>query len=243
MSGKYKWDNQISQIRWLVHVERKTDEDVVMRTWKTGVGKHRNIGKPILMLRYVIWKTRSRKYYTIETDGSYKKIHGGNKSTDRRSQIRRTWRMWTLDAPTWSRERAKKKLLIRLIWRRIQFPNRSRWPLGASTALQLTDLSLTLASGAMVKVAVNADLWLHAVPSRASYGRHSLVASRALLTLLYEGIAWKTVRYISRCIRMGGHWWKWLCKCGKWLPRAGKHDGTVTGICISTVTITNIWMQ
>ena len=31
--------------RWLGHVERKTEKEVVMRTWKLEVGRHRNIGK------------------------------------------------------------------------------------------------------------------------------------------------------------------------------------------------------
>ena len=31
--------------RWLGHVERKTEEDVVMRTWKMEVGGHRKIGR------------------------------------------------------------------------------------------------------------------------------------------------------------------------------------------------------
>ena len=37
-----------ARLRWLGHVERKTEEDVVMRTWKMEVGGHRNIERPKL---------------------------------------------------------------------------------------------------------------------------------------------------------------------------------------------------
>ena len=43
-------------LRWLGHVERKTEEDVVMRTWKTEVGGHRKIGRPKLRWSDVIRK-------------------------------------------------------------------------------------------------------------------------------------------------------------------------------------------
>ena len=34
-----------ARLRWLGHVERKNEEDVVMRTWKMEVGGHRNLGR------------------------------------------------------------------------------------------------------------------------------------------------------------------------------------------------------
>ncbi len=34
------------RLRWLGDVERKTEEDVVMRTWKMEVGGHRRIERP-----------------------------------------------------------------------------------------------------------------------------------------------------------------------------------------------------
>ena len=36
------------RLRWFGHVERKTEEDVVTRTWKMKMGRHRNIGRPKL---------------------------------------------------------------------------------------------------------------------------------------------------------------------------------------------------
>ena len=40
MSGKIRE----ARLRWLGNVERKTEEDVVMITWKMKVGGHRKIG-------------------------------------------------------------------------------------------------------------------------------------------------------------------------------------------------------
>ena len=42
--------------RWLGLVERKTEEDVVMRTWKMEVGGQRKIGRPKLRWSDVIRK-------------------------------------------------------------------------------------------------------------------------------------------------------------------------------------------
>ena len=39
------------------HVERKTEEELVMRTWKMEVGGHRQIGRPKLR-----WGDVTRKY-------------------------------------------------------------------------------------------------------------------------------------------------------------------------------------
>ena len=39
-------------LNWLGHVARKTEEDVVMRTWKMEVGGHRQIGRPKLLWSY-----------------------------------------------------------------------------------------------------------------------------------------------------------------------------------------------
>ena len=35
-----------ARLRWLGHVDGKTGEDVVMRTWKMDEGGHRRIGRP-----------------------------------------------------------------------------------------------------------------------------------------------------------------------------------------------------
>ena len=35
-----------TRLRWLGHVERKTVDDVVMKTWNIEVCGHRNIGRP-----------------------------------------------------------------------------------------------------------------------------------------------------------------------------------------------------
>ena len=45
---------------WLGHVERKSEEEVVMRTWKTEVGGHRKIGRPKLRYSDVIYKKRHK---------------------------------------------------------------------------------------------------------------------------------------------------------------------------------------
>ena len=37
-----------ARLRWLDHVTRKTEEDVVKRTWKMEVGGHRKMGTPKL---------------------------------------------------------------------------------------------------------------------------------------------------------------------------------------------------
>ena len=44
-------------LNWSGHVARKTEEDVVMRTWKMEVGGHRQIGRPKL-----VWSDVIRKY-------------------------------------------------------------------------------------------------------------------------------------------------------------------------------------
>ena len=43
-----------ARLRWLGHVKRKTEEDVVMRTCKMAVGGHRKIGRPKLRWTEVI---------------------------------------------------------------------------------------------------------------------------------------------------------------------------------------------
>ena len=45
------------RLRWLGHVERKTEEDVVMRTWKMEVSGHRKIGRPKLRWGMLYEKT------------------------------------------------------------------------------------------------------------------------------------------------------------------------------------------
>ena len=50
-----------ARLRWLGHVERKTEEDVVMRTWKMEVGGHRKIGRPKLRWSDVIRKHMKEK--------------------------------------------------------------------------------------------------------------------------------------------------------------------------------------
>ena len=35
-----------ARLRWLSHVERKTEEDVVMGTWKMEVSGRRKVGRP-----------------------------------------------------------------------------------------------------------------------------------------------------------------------------------------------------
>ena len=67
------------RLRWLGHVERKTEEDVVMRTWKMEVGGHRKIGRPKLRWSDVIRKDMKEIGVKIEE-----------------AQDRRTWRLKTL---------------------------------------------------------------------------------------------------------------------------------------------------
>ena len=43
-----------AKLRWLGHVERQTEEDVVMGTWTMEVGGHRKIGRPKLRWSDVI---------------------------------------------------------------------------------------------------------------------------------------------------------------------------------------------
>ena len=50
-----------ARLRWLGHMERKTEEDVVMRTWKMEVGGHGKIGRPKLRWSDVIEKTYKEK--------------------------------------------------------------------------------------------------------------------------------------------------------------------------------------
>ena len=45
-----------ARLRWLGHVARKTEDDVVMRTWKMEVGGHQKIGRPKLKWSDVIRK-------------------------------------------------------------------------------------------------------------------------------------------------------------------------------------------
>ena len=59
-------------------MDRKTEEDVVMRTWKMEVGGHRKIGRPKLRWSDVIRKDMKEKQVKIEE-----------------AQDRRTWRLKT----------------------------------------------------------------------------------------------------------------------------------------------------
>ena len=49
----------------MCHVERKTEEDVVTRTWKMEVGVHREIGRPKLRWSDVIRKDMKEKQVKI----------------------------------------------------------------------------------------------------------------------------------------------------------------------------------
>ena len=55
-----------ARLRWLGHVERMTDEDVVMRTWKMEVGGYRKIGRLKLRWCDVIRKDMKDKGVNIE---------------------------------------------------------------------------------------------------------------------------------------------------------------------------------
>ena len=55
-----------ARLRWLGHVERKTEDDVVIRTWKMEVGGHRHIGRPKLRWSDVIGKHTKEKQVKIE---------------------------------------------------------------------------------------------------------------------------------------------------------------------------------
>ena len=50
-----------ARLRWLGHVDRKTEEDVVIRTWKMEVSGHRMIGRPKLRCSDVIRKDMKEK--------------------------------------------------------------------------------------------------------------------------------------------------------------------------------------
>ena len=79
-----------AKLRWLGHVERQTEEDVVMRTWTMEVGGHRKIGRPKLRWSDVIRKDRKEKQVKIEE-----------------AQDRRTWRLetWCADPKEGKRRR------------------------------------------------------------------------------------------------------------------------------------------
>ena len=55
-----------ARLRWLGLVERKTEEDVVIRTWKMEVGVHRKIGRQKLRWSDVIRKYMKEKQVKIE---------------------------------------------------------------------------------------------------------------------------------------------------------------------------------
>ena len=55
-----------AKLRWLGHVERQTEEDVVMRTWTMEEGEHRQIGRPKLRWSDVIRKDMKEKQVKIE---------------------------------------------------------------------------------------------------------------------------------------------------------------------------------
>ena len=54
--------------RLLGHFERKTKEDVVVRTWKMEVGGHRNIGRPKPRWSDVIRKDTKEKQVNIKDE-------------------------------------------------------------------------------------------------------------------------------------------------------------------------------
>ena len=64
--GKHKRYNKRSETEMVRNVARKTEEDVVMKTWKWG------------------WTPKDRKNET-EMDRFYTKRHDGERSKDRRS--------------------------------------------------------------------------------------------------------------------------------------------------------------
>ena len=66
------------RLRWLGYVERKTEGDLVMITWKMEVGGHRKIGRPKLRWSDVIRKDMKEKGIQREE-----------------AQDRRLWRMKT----------------------------------------------------------------------------------------------------------------------------------------------------
>ena len=58
---------RVARLRWVGHVETKTDEYVIMRTWKMEVGGHRKIGRSKrggVMRRPQIGKMSKKKYHT-----------------------------------------------------------------------------------------------------------------------------------------------------------------------------------
>ena len=57
-----------ARLRWLGHVERMIDENVVMRTWKMEVGGYRNIGRLKLRWCDVIRKYMKEKGVNIEEE-------------------------------------------------------------------------------------------------------------------------------------------------------------------------------
>ena len=66
------------RLRWLGHVARKTEEDVVMRIRKMKVGGHRKIGRPKMRWSDVVRKGINEKQVKIEE-----------------AQDRRMWRLKT----------------------------------------------------------------------------------------------------------------------------------------------------
>ena len=66
------------RLRWLGHVERNTEEDVVMRTRKIEVSRHRKIGRPTPRWSDVVRKYMKEKQVKIEE-----------------AQDRRMWRLKT----------------------------------------------------------------------------------------------------------------------------------------------------
>ena len=55
-----------SETEMVGHVEGKTEEDVVMRTWKMDVGGHRKMGRPRLRGSDIIRKDMKEKGVKIE---------------------------------------------------------------------------------------------------------------------------------------------------------------------------------
>ena len=61
-----------ARLRWEGHVERKTEEDVGIRTWKMEVGGKRKIGRPKLR-----WSDVTRKDMTDKQGMKLRSRNGG----------------------------------------------------------------------------------------------------------------------------------------------------------------------
>ena len=73
-------------------MERRTEEDVVMRMWKMEVSEHRKIGRPKL--------------------GCYTKSYEGESSTEKKHKDGQH-RELKLDEPTRNREKDKEEMIVK----------------------------------------------------------------------------------------------------------------------------------